>query len=268
MNIPVLFWAELRREFILVMRYPFETISRMVWNLGFSLLIFFGFNAIGGAAARSLPGFEQGQVGRLLGLLITFIAMNGLNNAVELLAEETQTGTLEQAALSPPPLLVIVLLRDLASLVEMLIRFVVVMAIAMALTGVRFHLDIPALAVLLVLMYLGMEGIGLLLGGATLLYKRVATLNQFTVMLVFGLAIFPLEGLPRPMAVFVREFPFTKALILVRQVAIAGKPFGALWASGAVVGLVLNTIGYLGLGALGFALAERTARRWGTLNQY
>lgn len=268
MNWLTLFWAELQREFILLFRYPFELVSRLVWNLGFALMIFFGFQAVGGSAGGSLPGFQEGQLGRLLGLLITYIAINGISNATELLAEETQTGTLEQAALSPPPLILIVLMRDLASYVEMLVRFALVMAIALGITGARYHFDLAAFVVLLTLMYLGTEGVGLMLGGAALLFKRVATLSQFAVMLVFGLAILPLSSLPPWMGVFVNNFPFTKALLVLQQSAIGGKPFGALIASGQVTSLLLNTVVFLGLGIAVFWWAERTARDWGTLNQY
>jgi ABC-2 type transport system permease protein len=264
MNWPALFWAELKREFILVVRYPFELVSRLVWNLGFALMIFFGFQTVG----AGLPGFEEGQLGRLLGLLITYIAINGLNNGVELIAEETQTGTLEQAALSPPPLVAIVLLRDLASYVEMLIRFAVVLGIAMAITGARFHLDVPGFAILLTLMYLGMEGLGLILAGMALLYKRVATLAQLAMMLVFGLAILPLEGLPKWMSVFVANFPFTQALVLMRDLAVKGVPLGQIFASGAITSLAINAAVFLILGLFAFGWAERTARDWGTLNQY
>jgi ABC-type multidrug transport system, permease component len=263
-NVPALFWAELKREFILTFRYPFELVSRLVWNLGFALMIYFGFGAVG----NSLPGFQEGQLGRLLGLLITFIAINGINNATELLAEETQTGTLEQAALSPPPLVLIMLMRDLASFVEMLLRFVLVMAIAMALTGARFHLDVPSFTVLLTLMYLGLEGIGMMLGGAALLYKKIATLAQFAVMLVFGLAVMPLDSLPGWMEVFVNHFPFTQALILLRATAIQGVPLSQMFADGSVLSLAVTTSIFLGLGLVTFIFAERKARDWGTLNQY
>lgn len=264
MNWPALFWAELQREFILVFRYPFELVSRLVWNLGFALMIFFGFQTVG----AGLPGFEEGQAGRLLGLLITYIAINGLQNGTELLAEETQTGTLEQAALSPVPLVAIVLLRDLASYVEMLLRFTLVMAIAILLTGARFHLDIPAFGLILTLMYLGMEGLGLMLAGAALLYKRVATLGQFAVMLVFGLAIMPLSTTTGWMGAFVTHFPFTQAVVLLRDVAVKGVPFGTALASGGVTVLAIDAVIYLALGLLAFAWAERKARDWGTLNQY
>lgn len=264
MNWPRLFLAELRREFILVVRYPFETVSRLIWNLGFALLIFFGFQTVG----AGLPGFEEGQLGRLLGLLITYIAINGLSNGVELIAEETQTGTLEQAALSPPPLVAIVLLRDMASYVEMLLRFVVVLAIAMAITGARFHLDAAGFALLLTLMYMGMEGLGLILAGVALLYKRVATLAQLAVMLVFGLAILPLEGLPGWMSGFVTNFPFTQALLLIRRLAIEGVPLATLLTDGSVLHLAMNGAIYLAIGVAAFAWIERVARDWGTLNQY
>jgi ABC-2 type transport system permease protein len=264
MNLVALFWAEVRRELILLVRYPFELVSKLIWNLGFALMIFFGFQSVGGG----LPGFEQGQMGRLLGLLITYIAINGIGNATDLIAEETQTGTLEQAALSPPPLVLILFFRDLAQFLENLIRFALVLAIAMALTGVRFHLDVPSFCLLLFLMFLGTEGIGMVLGAAALLYKRVATLSQFAVMLVFGLAVLPLDKLPRWMAFFVDNFPFTKALLLLRQVAIDGVPLQTLVANGAVAGLLVNAAVYLVLGAACFLWAERTARDWGTLNQY
>lgn len=262
-----LFMAELKREFILLRRYPFETISRLVWNLGFALLIYFGFNAIGGSAAQSIPGFSQGQDGRLLGLLTTYIAMNALNNAAEVLQEETRTGTLEQAALSPPPLVMVLFMRDLASLIEMLVRFVLVVALASLVTGVRFHLDPLAIGLLLTLMYLGLEGLGMILGGAALLYKRIATLSQFAVMLVFGLAMLPLstQGVS---GLLVQSFPFTKALLLLRAVAVDGKPFSALVADGSLLSLALNAALFLALGAAVFTWAEARARDWGTLNQY
>lgn len=260
-----LFWAELQREFILLFRYPFELVTRLMWNLGFALMIYFGFSAVGG---NSLPGFQEGQLGRLLGLLITYIAINGLGNAAEMLAEETQTGTMEQAALSRTPLVVIMLMRDLASFVEMIVRFALVLAIATAVTGATFHLNWPGFVLLLGLMYLGLEGIGLMLGGAALLYKRVATLAQFAVMLVFGLAVLPLETLPGWMSGFVHNFPFTKALLLIRQVGVQGVPLGDLWANGALISLSVNCLLFLALGLLAFSLAEGKARDWGTLNQY
>ena len=264
MNLFILFWAELKREFILLFRYPFELVSRLVWNLGFALMIYFGFGAVG----NSLPGFQEGQLGRLLGLLITFIAINGINNATELLAEETQTGTLEQAALSPPPLVLIMLMRDLASFVEMLVRFVLVMAIAMALTGARFHLDVVSFTLLLTLMYLGLEGIGMILGGAALLYKRIATLAQFAVMLVFGLAVMPLDSLPAWMSAFVNHFPFTQALMLLRANAIQGVSLAQLVADGSVMSLAVSALVFLSVGLAVFIFCERKARDWGTLNQY
>jgi ABC-2 type transport system permease protein len=267
-NLAQLFWAELKREFILLSRYPFELISRLIWNLGFALMMYYGFGAIGAGSGGSLPGFEQGQMGRLLGLLITYIAINGINNATELLSEEVQTGTLEQAALSPPPLVLIMLMRDLASFVEMLVRFILVLAIAMGITGLQFHLNVPAFALLLTLMYLGTEGIGLLLGGAALIYKRIGTLAQFAVMLVFGLSILPIEGLPGWAQPFVHNFPFTQALILLRQVGVEGVPLGTLAANGSLAALAWNTVIYLTLGISAFMIAERQARQIGTLNQY
>ncbi|MEB3198556.1 MAG: ABC transporter permease [Candidatus Sericytochromatia bacterium] len=264
MNLPALFWAELQREAILLVRHPFELVSRLFWNLGFALMIFFGFQSVG----SGLPGFQEGQMGRMLGLLITYIAINGISNGVDLLLREAQTGTLEQAALSPPPLVVVLLMRDLASYIEMLARFALVLAIAVGITGVQFHLDVPGMALLLTLMYLGMEGLGLMLAAVALLYKRIVTLNQLAVMLVFGLAILPLEGLPGWMSAFVAHFPFTQALQLLRDLAVKGVPLVDLWASGRILSLSLHAVLFLGIGALVFHAAERKARDWGTLNQY
>ena len=268
MSLARLFWAEVVRELILLWRYPLETVSRLIWNLGFALMIFYGFEAVVGSGAGSLPGFTRDNHARLLGLLTTYIAMNGLNNAAELLSEEVQTGTLEQAALSPPPLWLVVVLRDLASFVEMLARFALVLAIACAVTGVRFHLDPIGISLILTLMYLGTEGIGLMLGGAALLYKRIATLSQFAVMLVFGLAMFPLDALPAWSQGFVHNFPFTKALILLRDLAVENVPLSKMIGDGSLLALELNTAVFFLLGVAVFAWSERKARDWGTLNQY
>jgi hypothetical protein len=70
------------------------------------------------------------------------------------------------------------------------------------------------------------------------------------------------------MGFFVNNFPFTKALILLRQIAIDGVPLSKLVADGSVWSLTINALVFLLAGIAVFIWTERTARDWGTLNQY
>jgi hypothetical protein len=56
--------------------------------------------------------------------------------------------------------------------------------------------------------------------------------------------------------------------MLMRDLAVKGVPLSQLFADGSVLKLAVNAAVFLILGLLAFAWAERTARDWGTLNQY
>lgn len=263
----MLFRAELVRCFTLLVRYPFELVSRLIWNLSFALVVYWGLGAMGPGFTLQ-PGFHQAQLDRLLALLVSYIAINGLVSATEAIAADTRDGTMEQAALSPPPLVVVFLMRDLAALVEMLLRFGLVLGIVALLTGVRYHGDVLSYAVLLGLMFLGMEGLGLLLGGLALLYKRTPTLVYAAVMGIFAVAMFPLRDATGWLGWLVAAFPYSHALPLLQDVGVRAIPLGTLARQGALGGLALDAMACLALGLLVFAWADRRARTLGTLNQY
>ena len=101
MNWLQLFVAELRREFILVFRYPFELVSRLIWNLGFALMIFFGFQAVGGNGStlirpRVAPIDEVLAASR-------FGAPHLVGNAAKILADRWPTEALPPVQVDPQP---------------------------------------------------------------------------------------------------------------------------------------------------------------------
>jgi ABC-2 type transport system permease protein len=137
----------------------------------------------------------------------------------------------------------------------------VVIVPIMATTGRWLHFDVPSVAVVLVLTMAGVVGLGLVMGGLALVFKRMQTLGGF-----LGLAFLPLVAAP------VDRFPLLKLLpvahgntllrgVLVQRRSVFGRPLEL------AILLAVSTA-YLALGVAVFRVMERQARERALLGQY
>jgi ABC-2 type transport system permease protein len=181
---------------------------------------------------------------------------------------EIQSGTLEQVYLSPlPSWLVVAAGRVVAAVIETM--FVVFMLYAT--TSLFVDLDIPWHAgVMLPLLFLVVASVGysLVLGGLTLVLKRVEMLADLMLVPVFvasGMLV-PLDQLPGWLAAIGRVLPVTHGLESMRGVVFEGRSFGVMWGDGGLVWVVASALGWLLVGIVCFRLGERIAKRQGSLS--
>ncbi|MGH2587323.1 MAG: ABC transporter permease [Dehalococcoidia bacterium] len=183
---------------------------------------------------------------------------------------EIQTGTLEQVYLSPLPSWVVAAAgRVVAAVVE---TFLVVAA-AYVTFALLVDLDIrwSAEAVLpLLFLVVGGVGYSLVIGGATLVWKRIELINDglFAVLFMFGGLLMPLDRMPGRVAAIARLIPVTHAAQSLRNVLLDGQSFFTLGGEGGLIWLTTTTLAWLIAGALVFHLGERTAKRRGSLSRY
>lgn len=182
---------------------------------------------------------------------------------------EIQGGTLEQVYLSPLPWWVLAAVgRVLASVLETLLVVGVLYASVELAVGVDIDWR-PLGLVPAVLLLVGAVGHSLIIGGLTLLWKRVELLNDMGLLVLFFLGgIFvPLDQMPGWMAALGRLLPVTHPIEAARAVLLDGEGLtltgdgGLLWMTGLAAA-------WLAAGAFVFHRAAQIVRRDGTLTRY
>lgn len=251
----IMFLAVLRKEVSLKFRYRLELFSSLV----FSVVV-----AAGLLAGLQIFSDEPLAIGDRLGLLFGFalwtILVSNFFSLSALISSEAETGTLEHLYVSVrsiyPFFLWKCLTAHLLSLVTILPLFT---GLVLAFTG---RLDFSLLRVLPVLT-LGLPavwGLGLAMGGLTLLFKRVDTLAQSLPVLLF--AAFPWASTKSDHLAFL--LPLGWAMRVSQEMMNRG----AAPAPSDLLLILANAAFHAALGTLMYAACERRARTLGKLGHY
>jgi len=171
---------------------------------------------------------------------------------------EIQAGTLEQVYLSPLPSW---LLAAAGRVVAALAETAAVVAALYAAVRLLVPLHIgwrTAAALPLVLLVLAVVGYSLLIGGLTLVWKRIEMLveAQGIAVWVLSATALPLLAVPGWMATAGRLVPITPGLASLDGLLLAGQPAISLWGTGGLAWMLATAAGWLLAGILAFAPAE------------
>ena len=174
---------------------------------------------------------------------------------------EAQAGTLEQLYLAPCGFRWISVFSILSSLVFSAAPVALALLAMMATTGVWLSIDLVSVIPLLVITMLGAVGVGYVMGGLALVFKRVQAAFQIVQFLFVGMLVLP-ERLW-----WTRLLPLAGGNALIRQVMVNG---ARLWDLPAADVLTATAVGvaYLAAGLLAFSTCERLARSRGLLGHY
>lgn len=182
---------------------------------------------------------------------------------------EIQGGTLEQVYLSPLPWWMLAAVgRVLASILETLLVVSVLYASVALTVGVDIDWRLPGL-VPAGFLVVGAVGHSLIIGGLTILWKRVELLNDMLLLVLFFLGgIFvALDEMPGWMAAIGRLLPVTHPIEAGRAVLLDGEGL-ALRGDGGLLWMAGLAVVWLAAGATVFHRAAQVARRDGTLTRY
>src|SRR5712691_1266685 len=233
-------------------------------------LILFGLFFLAITFAMGRGAFHKEQVAALLLGFVGYIFFHMQTNRLfwGLLAE-MQSGTLEQMYLSPLPSWLLTIGLQVASIVEAAISALVLSLFIELVVQVPIPLH-WAVVLPLVLLVLSSAGYSLILGGLTLLFKRLEVLKELfqLVVLIFGGVLVPLDRMPGWMATIARFLPLTPGIDVLRKTLLDQVSLGTLAGDGTLLWLVGSAAAYLALGIVIFRWCERIAKRRGTLGQY
>ncbi len=239
-------------------RYLFNMLSALISIYILFLLIFFGVRTLGGGA----PGFGGTLDAIVVGFLVWTFALFTYSNFAWGMIREAQEGTLEQLYMSSVGFIWVSLFRSMSSFLITLIFNITLLILMMATTGRWLHLDVISLLPLLLLTLAGVYGIGLVMGGLALVFKRIESFLQIFQFAIIGLIATPIDRFP-----VLRFLPLSQGYELIRQVMTEGLSIGQL-PTGDLLLLVINSAFYLGIGLIAFHLLLKTARNRGLLGHY
>jgi ABC-2 type transport system permease protein len=233
-------------------------------------LILFGLFFLAIMFALGRGAFHREQVAPLLLGFVGYIFFHMQTNRLFWgLLGEMQSGTLEQMYLGPLPSWLLTIGLEVASIVEAALSALLLSLFIDVVVQVTIPLRWTALLPL-VLLVLGSVGYSSILGGLTLLFKRLEILKEVfqVVVLIFGGVLVPLERMPGWVATIARFLPLTPGVDVLRKTLLNDVSLGALAGDGTLLWLVGSTMAYLVLGSVVFRWCERIAKRRGTLGQY
>ncbi|MEU8382548.1 ABC transporter permease [Streptosporangium sp. NPDC048865] len=209
----------------------------------------------------------------LLGMVpLTFIHEQ-VNRSFWSYLGDIQSGTLEQTYLTSLPSWVVLLGRQVASVVGALPYALAVFVtgfVAIKLNDADMPFDVQAL-VPMASIVVGTCGLALILSGLTLVYKRVEVATQISIALWFvaGGTFVPLVNMPDWAAFLSRAFiPIAPGIEAMREILLKGRSLTGLQDGWGLTWVLLQPVLLLLAGIVLFIGLERVAKRRGTLGRY
>ncbi len=254
-----LFLAEFKRAWIEFKRYPAEAATGVLTFAAVFLGLFLGAKYMAGGTIHFGTRLDAIIVGYLL-WTFTLIAFGNLAWMVQ---TESQTGTLEQVYLSPFGPRKVFLTRAVAGLAFQMLIVAGLLIVVLLITQRRLHVTltvIPPIATIV----MGSYGLGFLLGGVALIFKRVGNILNTSQFAVLFLVMTPVESWTGYTKIAGYLLPLVPSAGMLRDIMARGRAFDP-----ADFAIALgNAIAYFALGLLLFSIADRYARSKGVIGGY
>lgn len=248
--------AVARKQVILLTRYPLNTASQLVGLYIFFALLFFGGQAVGGAAVSDSLG------GLIVGFFLFTMSVTAYAGLSWAITREAQWGTLEQLYMSPYGFGRVMAVKVGVNLLVSLVYGGFILALMLLTTGRSLAVD-PVTVVPLVVFTLGSAvGVGFVFGGLALVYKRIENVFQLVQFAFILLIAAPVEAYP-----FLRAFPLAQGGYLLQRAMQDGVRLWQFTPADLAI-LVATAVGYTVVGYLAFQRASDKARRDGVLGHY
>ncbi len=245
-----------KRELTLFVRYPFEAVGSVVTLTALFSLLFFGGSTL---APQAMADSTEGLV---VGFFLWVMAMGSYQDTTGDVMAEAGWGTLERHYLTPFGFGTVLLTKSLAKLLVHFLYAGIVLAAMLLLTGTTLRIDLLTIVPVAALTLASSFGVGIALGGITVLYKNVTSWLEMVGFFMAGLIAVPAFGGGPLFAL-----PLAQGSALLQRAMRDGV---RLWefAPGSLGVLVATGVGYLLLGYGVFYLCQRRARRLGVLGDY
>ncbi len=251
-----LFYTLLKKELIITVRYPINLVSLLVTTFLFFVLLLEGGRRFGG------PQFDGSVGGLVVGYLVFTLSVSAYQSLAQSIQTEAGWGTLERLQMSPLGFGRIMLYQSFVRVLVSFLWTALIIPPVLLVSGESLRFDPLTVVPVAMLGISSIVGIGLLVGGASVLYKRVSNVFQ-----LFQFGLIPLIAAPIGELPWLRVFPVVQSNVMLGRAMRNGV---RLWEFPieAHATLVAVAVGYLAVGYAGFMLFVRRARRLGVMGDY
>ena len=245
---------ETRLQYYEMRQYWFETGSALAFMTAVFIGLFYGVKSfiVNQQDASSLDGL-------LFGFILWSFASSAYGSITKSVIEDTQKGYIEQLFLCPKGFVRVMLCRATIEALSGLIIMTIIAYLSMWLTGNWITLHLPMLYGILLLAAPSLVGLGLMVSGLALMFKRVSTIGAMLTLALMGLVA--LDGLPLNLFSLL---PFVAGSSLARLVVLNHQPLELI----DILIVAGNSAGYLFAGILIFTYCEKRAKRHNLIGQY
>ena len=255
----LLFKAMMKREIILTIRYFFNFLAGLITLYIVFLLMFHGYKEFAAGSANLGRNIE----GLVVGYTLWFLALSVYQDITYTIIREAREGTLEQLYMSAYGFGWVLTMKTVAASILNLIIVFLILLLLMFTTGKYLNLDLVSLLPVVFFILLGLLGLGLALGGITLIFKRVE--NYLQIMNFALIALIAIQG--RTSWIGIRFLPLNWGSTLIYEIMVDGKYiFEFSWTELSFlvgIGLLHFMIGYLV-----YKKCEQIAMQKGMLGHY
>jgi len=260
--------AEIYKELIETRRYTFNlAVSIVIQTVIFLGILFLaiGFSPIGVGASVDV---HLAKSFLIVGYTFWTLAMLAINNMGQDITTEMTTGTFEQKYMAYGSPVIVLAGRALGNIVVSLVYVAVLLPVLMLVTGVR--VQVPwTVAPVLALTLVGLYGLGYILAGMALVFKRIGQVAYgIQLLLLFFGGFADPDRVGAGLATFGRMLPLTAGVEAARELIIRGSGLDRLIADGTLCDLCVNSAVYLAAGLAAFCVCDRIARSRGLLGKY
>jgi ABC-2 type transport system permease protein len=245
-----------RRDLVLLRRYPLDTLTNV-----FVIYLFFALAFFGGQTLENNPIADSADaliVGFFLFTLTTVIYVKLGNDIVM----EARWGTLEQLYMTPFGFGTVVSIAAIGNLLLACVYSALILGLMMVSTGNFLAVDVVTVAPLAILTLASAMGLGFLLTGISLLYKRILHVLQ-----IFQIAFVAFIAAPVEQHEVLKLLPVSLGSHLVFESMVDGLRLWELPAADLTL-LVVKAVAYLVLGMGTLIYCARLARKRGKLGHY
>jgi ABC-2 type transport system permease protein len=254
----ILFKTVLKRNIIEMRRYYVDTIGYVINYYLIFIFLFIGYKSLINNVSFTAFPIE----GVVIKYIFWLFSVGTLAGTARFIIQESRAGTLEQIYMTPLGFNTIIFYCILADFITQLIYIIPVFFLVMLTIGKLFFIDLLTFGIILFLTVLSGYGIGLIIGGISLIYKNalaIARNLQFVYIGIISLSVnshFLIKFLPFTLGTNMALYTFNRKLTLLN------------FSLTDILILVFTSMFYLFLGFYILHICEKIAKNKGVLGHY
>ncbi|MCT4541990.1 MAG: hypothetical protein N4A63_00440 [Vallitalea sp.] len=263
MKIYYIFKVTIEKIIKQLIRYRFDTISQLAGLYLLFMVMFYGMKLFGTTWNVSPLRLGNSLQSFIIGYFLWTIIMMAYSDIAYGITNDASRGTLEQLNMTNIGLKTIIIIRSICNIIIRLLFSLIILYIIMDTTNYWLDLNLGQVLIVVLLGIFSILGLGLILGGLALIFKRIASLLNIVQYILIALVIPELYS----DYIFAPILPFVPAINKVYDIVLGGE---SIWNSPIqdYLVIILNSVVYFIIGLVIFDKCAKVAKQKGLLGQY